>query len=204
MSPAFDHLQKTLKKLPGLGYRSAERIALHLTLEKPQFVQELIDALQQASQNVKACSICGNLTEEAQCAICTSEHRDHETICVIDHVPDLYAIDRASVYKGAFHVLHGKLSPIQGVGPEDLNLESLAQRLASGEVKEVILALSNDLEGEATCHYIQNTIIKKAASSIKLTRIGFGLPSGGGVIYADAPTLKNAFEGRRFFSGVAI
>lgn len=198
LSPVFERLQKLLKKLPGLGYRSAERVALYLTLEKPEVSQELIAVLQEAGAMIKACDECGHLTEEPLCSICSSEDRDGDVICVVEHVPDLYAIDRASVYRGKYHVLHGKLSPLQGVHPGDLNLQSLKKRLESELVGEVILALSNDVEGEATCHYIQKNILNDfLARGGVITRIGFGLPSGGGVVYADTQTLKSAFQGRR-------
>ena len=114
---------------------------------------------------------------------------------MVEHVPDLIAIERSAAWKGQYHVLHGKLSPIHGVGPEDLNLQSLKARLESGEITEFVLALSNDIEGQATCHYIQEEIVGQRP--IKVTRIGFGLPSGGGVTYADSVTLRSALEGRR-------
>jgi recombination protein RecR len=119
----------------------------------------------------------------------------YSKICVVEHVPDLIAIERSAAWKGQYHVLHGKLSPIHGIGPEQLNLESLRKRIEVGEVQEFVLALSNDIEGQATCHYIQEEVI--ADRSIKVTRIGFGLPSGGGVTYADSVTLRSALDGRR-------
>jgi len=119
-------------------------------------------------------------------------------VCVVEHVPDLSAIERSGSYRGVYHVLHGKLSPIGGVGPEDLNFAPLLQRIAEGEVTELILALSNDVEGEATCHYLTEQLPKDG--QVKVSRIGFGLPSGGGVLYADAVTLKSALEGRRNYS----
>ena len=197
MTPSFEKLQKTLKKLPGLGYRSAERIALHLTVEKPSLLPELIAALEEASRKIKRCSQCGNLSEEDYCSICQSPNRTQDVICVIEQVPDLAAIERSGAYRGLYHVLHGKLAPIHGIGPEDLNFEGLERRLAKEDVSELILALSNDIEGEATCHYIQETLI--GDRPVKVTRIGFGLPSGGGIVYADSVTLKSALEGRRDF-----
>jgi recombination protein RecR len=198
MTPALEHLQKQLKRLPGVGYRSAERIALHLLVEKPQQLPELVNALQAAAQSVRRCSRCGNLAEEELCPICADERRATGQLCVVENVPDLAAIERSGAYRGLYHVLHGKLSPIRGVAPEDLNLASLLARLDSGEVSELILALSNDVEGEATCHYLTERL--PAGGRVKVTRIGFGLPSGGGVLYADAVTLKSALEGRRAYS----
>ncbi|MBC7368896.1 MAG: recombination protein RecR [Undibacterium sp.] len=198
MTPAFERLQKQLKQLPGLGYRSAERIALHLLVEKPTQLSMLVTALEEAAQSVRRCERCGNIAEGAQCAICADERRDRSVVCVVEHVPDLVALERSGAYRGSYHVLHGKLSPIQGVGPEQLNLESLRARIDTGEVAELILALSNDVEGEATCHYLTEHLPPEGA--VKVTRIGFGLPSGGGVLYADSVTLKSALDGRRSYS----
>ena len=197
MTPALEQLQKQLKQLPGIGYRSAERIALHLLVEKPGRLPELVAAMQSAAQTVRRCRVCGNLAEEERCPICADERRATGQVCVVENVQDLAAIERSSAYRGRYHVLHGKLSPIRGVAPEDLNLTSLLQRVAGGEIAELVLALSNDVEGEATCHYMVERLPK---SGVKITRIGFGLPSGGGVLYADGVTLKSALEGRRDYS----
>jgi len=194
VTPALEQLQKLLKQLPGIGYRSAERIALHLLVEKPARLPELVAALEAAAKNVRRCSCCGNLSEEELCPVCGDERRRTGQVCVVEYVTDLAAIERSGAYRGRYHVLHGKLSPIRGVAPEDLNLAALFQRIASGEITELILALSNDVEGEATCHYLTERLPR---SGLKVTRIGFGLPSGSGVLYADAVTLKSALEGRR-------
>jgi len=198
MTPALEHLQKQLKQLPGVGYRSAERMALHLLVEQPQKLPELVNALQAAAKSVRRCTRCGNLAEEELCAVCADERRANGQVCVVENVPDLAAIERSGAYRGLYHVLHGKLSPIRGVGPENLNLAPLLERLSSGDISELILALSNDVEGEATCHYLTDRLPKDGA--VKVTRIGFGLPSGGGVLYADPVTLKSALEGRRTYS----
>lgn len=195
MTPAFEKLQKHLKQLPGLGFRSSERIALHLLVEKPERLPALVTALQEAAGSVRRCTRCGNLAEGELCDICADEKRDRSAVCVVEHVPDLIAIERSGAFRGIYHVLHGKLSPMHGVGPGDLNLDSLRARIAAGEVAELILALPNDVEGEATCHYITEHL--PPDRQVKTTRIGFGLPSGGGVLYADAVTLKSALEGRR-------
>jgi recombination protein RecR len=197
VTPAFEKLQKHLKQLPGVGYRSAERIALHLLVERPERLPALVDALQSAAAVVRRCDRCGNLAEGERCAICADERRSSEVVCVVEHVPDLVAIERSGAFRGTYHVLHGKLSPIQGVGPEHLNLASLVARIEAGEIHELILALSNDVEGEATCHYLVDRV---PAGQVKVTRIGFGLPSGGGVLYADSVTLKSALDGRRSYS----
>ncbi len=195
MTPAFERLQKHLKQLPGLGFRSSERIALHLLVEKPARLPELVRALEEAAASVRRCPRCGNLAEGEACAICADERRDPGIVCVVEHVPDLVAIERSGAFRGRYHVLHGKLSPMHGVRPEDLNLAALQRRIASGEVQELILALPNDVEGEATCHYITEHLPKEPA--VRTSRIGFGLPSGGGVLYADAVTLRSALEGRK-------
>ncbi len=195
MTPAFEKLQKQLKQLPGLGYRSSERIALHLLVEKPAQLPALVAALEDAAKSVRRCALCGNLAESETCGICADERREQSIVCVVEHVPDLVAIERSGAFRGTYHVLHGKLSPIQGVGPDDLNLAALRARIEAGEVTELILALPNDVEGEATCHYLTETLT--VGRELKATRIGFGLPSGGGVLYADSVTLKSALEGRR-------
>jgi recombination protein RecR len=197
MTPAYDSLLQQLKRLPGLGYRSAERVAMHLLVEKPDAMGELLDAMVGAREAVRRCQTCGNMAESEQCAVCEDERRDANTICVVEHVPDLIAIERSSAWKAQYHVLHGKLSPIHGVGPEQLNFQTLQARIEFGEVTELVLALSNDIEGQATCHYIQEELVQNRP--IKVSRIGFGLPSGGGVTYADSVTLRSALEGRRTY-----
>lgn len=197
MAGAFDGLVARLKRLPGIGHRSAERIAVHLLVGRPEELNQLVDALAGAGRSIRRCGQCGNLAEETLCSICLDPRRRPEVICVVEGVPDLVAIERAESFHGLYHVLHGKLSPIHGIGPGQLNLESLGRRLEGGEVAELILALGNDIEGEATCHYITEHL---GIGKVKVTRIGFGLPSGGGVLYADSVTLKNALEARRSYS----
>jgi recombination protein RecR len=195
---AFEKLQQALRKLPGVGYRSSERIALHLLLGRPDELEALVAALGEARRSVRRCSRCGNLSEDLLCGVCTDTRRDHRSVCVVESVPDLVAIERSGSWRSGYHVLHGKLSPLHGVGPDDLNLASLIARIEAGEVDEIVLALPNDVEGEATCHYLQEHL--PAGRSLRVTRIGFGIPSGGGVLYADSVTLKNALDGRRAFS----
>lgn len=198
MTPAYDQLVQILKKLPGLGFRSAEKVALHVLVERPEKVQELAHALVQASQEVRRCEVCGNLTEAARCSICDSEVRQKQVVCVVESIPDLVAIEKSGAYDGRYHVLFGKLSPLKGVGPEHLNLETFWPRFESEEWQEVVLALSNDLEGEATCHWLQEQI-RERHPNIRVSRIGFGLPSGSALLFADGPTLKSALAGRREF-----
>ncbi len=198
MASAFESLQAQLKKLPGIGFRSAERIALHLLVEKPEQLPALVEALRTAAAAVRRCRRCGQLAEAELCSICADERRDHGLVCVVEHVPDLVALERSGAHRGGYHVLHGKLSPISGVGPEQLNFASLLERVGRGEVRELILALSNDVEGEATCHYLTSRL--PPSGEVKVSRIGFGLPSGGGVLYADSVTLRSALDGRRSYS----
>lgn len=195
---AYEELQQILKRLPGLGYRSAERIALELLVENRERGEALRLALGRALERTRACPECGNLSEDGLCEICLDGSRNRRLLCIVERVPDLRSMERAGAYRGLYHVLHGKLSPLQGVGPESLNLGSLAERLRGEEIEEVILALSNDVEGEATCHYLQEELI--AGAGLSASRIGFGLPSGGGIPFADPTTLRSALEGRRRFS----
>jgi len=198
VTTAFEKLQQALRKLPGIGYRSSERIALHLLVGKPDQVEPLIAALQEGATSIRRCTRCGNLSEDTLCGICSDPKRDHRSVCVVENVSDLVAIERSGSWRSAYHVLHGKLSPLHGVGPEDLNISSLAARIEAAEVDELVLALSNDVEGEATCHYLQELLA--SARGVRVTRIGFGIPSGGGVLYADPVTLKIALESRRAFT----
>jgi len=202
VSSSLERLQQAFKQLPGLGYRSAERIAVHLLAEKPERLPALVEALQEAASRIGRCPQCGHLSERNQntqpslCDICSDSTRDSTQLCILEQIPDLLAMERASAYRGQYHVLHGKLSPVHGVGESDLNLKTLQRRLAEGDFTEVILALSNEIEGEATCHYLREEILSPYPS-LKISRIGFGLPSGSGLLYADATTLKSALEGRR-------
>jgi recombination protein RecR len=198
MTPAFERLQQQLKQLPGVGYRSAERMALHLLVGKPGALPVLINALEEAARSVRRCQRCGNLAETEHCALCADERRDQGIVCVVENIPDLVALERSGAYRGVYHVLHGKLSPIHGIGPGELNLATLLSRVQAGEVRELILALSNDVEGEATCHYLTEHL--PVGGAVQVTRIGFGLPSGGGVLYADSVTLKSALDARREYS----
>jgi recombination protein RecR len=198
VTTAFEKLQQALRKLPGVGYRSSERIALHLLIGKPDQLPSLVAALEEAARSIHRCTRCGNLSEASLCPICDDPRRDHRSVCVVENVPDLVAIERSGSWRSVYHVLHGKLSPLHGVGPDDLNISALLARIEAGEVDELVLALSNDVEGEATCHYIQGHL--PAGRGVSVTRIGFGIPSGGGVLYADSVTLKSALEGRRAFS----
>ncbi|MFW5882934.1 MAG: recombination mediator RecR [Verrucomicrobiota bacterium] len=195
MSPVYEALIKRLKQLPGLGARSAERVALHLLVEKPDRLPGLLEDLRAASEKLHRCPRTGNLTEDELDPIYADPARDRQTVCVVEQVPDVFALERSAAFRGTYHVLHGKLSPIHGVGAEALFIEPLRQRIEEDNVTELILALANDVEGEATCHYLREELVGERA--IKVSRIGFGLPSGGGILYADSVTLRSALEGRR-------
>ena len=195
MNNSYDTLLSHLRKLPGLGYRSAERIAIHLLTDRKQSGNDLVRALEEAQTQLSACEDCGNLSEDKLCEICQNPSRMKQAICIVENVLDLMAIERAGTWNGMFHVLSGKLSPIHGVLPEHLNFKSLINRIGRDSIDEVIFALSNDIEGNATCHYIQDLL--STFPEIKFTQVGFGLPSGGGVTFADASTLKSAFDGRK-------
>jgi len=201
VTAAFDKIRQILRRLPGLGSRSAERIALHLLVEHPERCAELIEALRDASMRISRCGVCGNICERVEgaedliCGICADSSRARNTVCVVEQVPDLLAMEKSGAYRGVYHVLHGKLSPVQGIGPEQLNMSALRHRVEAGGVEELILALSNDIEGEATCHFIREQIL--AGGAARVSRIGFGLPSGAGIGYADSTTLRSALESRR-------
>lgn len=201
MTPSFDKLRQTLRRLPGLGIRSAERIALHLVVEQPERCAELIEALREASTHIARCGVCGNICDAPRegetpvCEICANVTRDGRVVCVVETVPDLIAIEKSGAYKGVYHVLFGRLSPVKGVGAGNLNLQALRDRVQAGGIDELILALANDIESEATCHYIREQVV--ADKPVKISRIGFGLPSGANIGYADATTLRSALDSRR-------
>ncbi len=197
-SPAFDEVCARLKRLPGLGHRSAERLALHLLVERREALEPLLESLRLAAARLRPCPITGNLTEGETCPIWADTRRDRAQVCIVEQVPDLLAVERAGAFRGVYHVLQGKLSPLRGIGPDQLNLPPLRARLRDGSIREVILALSNDIEGQATCHYLHEEILREQPGTT-LTRIGFGLPSGSGLTFADAATLRSALDSRRSF-----
>lgn len=198
MSTSFDNLKNALKKLPGMGAKSAERMAVFLTLENRKHASDIADAIQSALRHVTPCPVCMGLSEDGKiCDICADNSRSDKSVCVVEKSADIDAIEKSGAWRGKYHVLGGKLSPLKKVGPEKLNLASLSNRLAEGEIEEIILALSNDIEGEATCHYIQERII--SSRPIRLTRIGFGLPSGSQLGFADSGTIKSAIDSRKNF-----
>lgn len=183
-----------LSKLPGIGGKSAQRLAFHLLSLPDKDALALAEAITDAKQNMKYCSVCGNLTDVDPCGICSDSQRDPNVICVVESPRDVSAMERIREFSGLYHVLHGAISPMDGIGPDDINLKSLILRLQQNDVREVIMATNPNIEGEATAMYIAR-LLKPAG--IKVTRIAHGIPVGGDLEYADEITLSKAMEGRR-------
>jgi len=186
-------LTEALSRLPGIGPRSAERLALYLAQSDPEAIRHLAQTLIETRDRIRTCSICGALTEKEPCAICDDARRDASTLCVVEHPVDIFTMEKAGPFKGKYHVLGGKISPQNGVEPEDLRITQLESRL-NGSIREVILALSTDVEGDATGFYLAKRLAGKGA---KISRIAYGLPAGSGLEFADEVTLSRALEGRR-------
>lgn len=187
-------LISALSKLPGVGPRSAERIALHLVQTDAAAVESLADTMLSAREKIKFCEICGSLTEQSPCSICMDNRRDASLVCIVERAVDILSIEKANSFRGKFHVLGGKISPLDGVEPEDLRIVELETRLAKEPVKEIIIALGTDVEGDATSSYLAKRL---ARPNLKISRIAYGLPAGSGLEFADELTLSRALEGRR-------
>ena len=183
-----------LSKLPGIGGKTAQRLAFHILSQDDRDAFALAEAILDAKKNMKYCTVCGNLTDVDPCSICSDPARDQSVICVVESPRDVSAMERIREFQGLYHVLHGAISPMDGIGPEDINLKQLIVRLQQHDVKEVILATNPNIEGEATAMYTAR-LIKPAG--IKVTRIAHGVPVGGDLEYADEITLSKAMEGRR-------
>ena len=183
-----------LSQLPGVGPRSAERMALHLVQAESAQVRHLAEAMLSARERIRFCEVCGALTEKTPCAICEDARRDDSLVCVVEKAVDILSLEKSGTYRGKFHVLGGKISPLDGVDPDDLRIADLERRLASEPIREAIIALGTDVEGDATSHYLAKRL---ARSGLKISRIGFGLPAGSGLEFADELTLNRALEGRR-------
>jgi len=183
-----------LGRLPGVGPKSAQRIAFHILQTDPIDVRRLAEVLLEVKQKVTFCSVCGNVAEQETCRICRDQRRDPSVICVVEESKDVVAIERTREFRGRYHVLGGAISPIEGVGPDDLRIRELMTRLADGVVTEVILATDPNLEGEATATYLTRLL---RPMGLRVTRLASGLPVGGDLEYADEVTLGRAFEGRR-------
>jgi recombination protein RecR len=193
-APQVGRLIEELNKLPGIGPKTAQRLTFFLLRAPQEQAQALVEAIQAVKEKVGLCSICQNITEADPCLICRNNQRDHSIICVVEEPLDILALERSQSYKGLYHVLHGVISPMDGVGPEDLKIRELLTRLKSSETTEVILATNPNLEGEATAMYLQRLI---SPLGIKLTRLARGLPFGSALEYADEVTLARALEGRQ-------
>ncbi len=190
----IEKLIKAVAKLPALGTRSARRIVLQLLKKRDTQLLPLIEALQDVADNIKTCPICGNFDTEEPCSICTSSSRDGKTLCVVQDVADLWAMERVGFYKGKYHVLGGVLSALEGVTPEDLNLASLPQRIANEQIEEVILALPATVDGQITTHYILSKI---KDSGVKVTTLAQGIPVGAELDYMDDGTIQLALSSRK-------
>ncbi len=187
-------LVAALGRLPGIGPRSAERLALYLVQSEAGQVKQLAQALLDAREKIELCDTCGALTESQPCALCTDDRRDATILCVVETAVDVINVDKSGAFNGRFHVLGGKISPLNGVEPEDLRIAELDQRVEQGGVGEIIIALGTDVEGDATSNYLAQRLTAKGA---KVTRIAHGLPAGSGLEFADELTLSHALEGRR-------
>lgn len=191
---AIQDLIDALGRLPGIGPKSAQRIAFHILQSESETAAALVDAIRTVKERVKFCTECGNVSEEAQCRICRDPRRENTSICVVEESKDVIAIERTREFRGKYHVLGGAISPIDGVGPDQLRIRELMVRLADSAVTEIILATDPNLEGEATATYLARLI---KPLGLKVSRLASGLPVGGDLEYADEVTLGRAFEGRR-------
>ena len=187
----------TLGKLPGVGPRSAERLALHIVQSDATEVKQLAQTLVQAREKIRMCLICGSLTEAEICSICSDARRDSSLVCLIERAVDIISIEKSGTYHGKYHVLGGKISPLNGVEPEDLRIAELESRLKKEPIKEIVIALGTDVEGDATSHYLAKRL---GRAGLKVTRIAHGLPAGSGLEFADELTLTHAMAGRREMS----
>ena len=193
-SPTIERLIENFEKLPSIGHKTATRLAFHMLNLKEEDTKEFINSIIEAKKNLKYCSKCFNITDTDPCPICSSPKRDQSTICVVEDVKDVVAMEKSHEFKGVYHVLHGSISPMNGIGPEDIKIKELLERLKDVDVKEIIIATNPRVEGEATAIYLSKLI---KPIGIKVTRIAHGIPVGGDLEYTDEVTLSKALEGRR-------
>lgn len=193
-SKPLAHLIEELQKLPGIGPKSAQRLAFHLLKQPDGDVKRLAQSLVDAKEQIRLCSVCSNLSVNDPCELCAHPTRDVSTVCVVAEPKDLVAVERTKEYKGRYHVLQGLISPMDGVGPDQLKIKELLDRVGSGEIQEIILAINPTIEGEVTTLYLSRML---KPLGVRVTRIAFGLPMGGDLEYADEMTLVKALEGRR-------
>lgn len=193
-SPTIERLIENFEKLPSIGHKTATRLAFHILNLNQDGVNEFISSIIEAKKNLKYCSKCFNITDVDPCHICSSVKRDQSIICVVEDVKDVVAMEKTHEFKGVYHVLHGSISPMNGIGPEDIRIKELLERLKDIDVKEIIIATNPRVEGEATAIYLSKLI---KPIGIKVTRIAHGIPVGGDLEYTDEVTLSKALEGRR-------
>ena len=191
---SISELTAALSKLPGVGPRSAERIALHLVQTDVPVVRHLAEVILRAREKIHFCTTCGALTEKSPCAICDDPRRDPAIVCLVERAVDILSVEKSGSFRGKFHVLGGKISPLDGVDPEDLRIAELEQRLLQEPIRELIIALGTDVEGDATSYYLAKRFQR---ASLKISRIAYGLPAGSGLEFSDELTLNRALEGRR-------
>ncbi len=193
-SPTIERLIESFEKLPSIGHKTATRLAFYMLNQSKEATDEFINSIIEAKKNLKYCSKCFNITDTDPCPICASPKRDQSTICVVEDVKDVVAMEKTHEFKGVYHVLHGSISPMNGIGPEDIKIKELLERLKDTDVKEIIIATNPRVEGEATAIYLSKLI---KPIGIKVTRIAHGIPVGGDLEYTDEVTLSKALEGRR-------
>ena len=193
-SPSIEKLIEAFEKLPSIGNKTAARLAFYILNASQEETNEFVEAIVNAKKNLKYCSICYNISDTDPCEICSNAGRDKSVICVVEDVKDIVAMEKTHEFKGLYHVLHGSISPMNGVGPDDIKLKELLSRLMEGKVKEIILATNPRVEGEATAMYISKLV---KPLGVKVTRIAHGIPVGGDLEYTDEVTLSKALEGRR-------
>jgi recombination protein RecR len=193
-SPSIEKLIESFEKLPSIGHKTAARLAFYILNSSEEETKEFVNSILEAKKNLKYCSKCYNISDTDPCQICGNAKRDQSIICVVEDVRDIVAMERTHEFKGVYHVLHGSISPMNGVGPEDIKIKELLARLMDGQVKEVILATNPRVEGEATAMYISKLI---KPLGVRATRIAHGIPVGGDLEYTDEVTLMKALEGRR-------
>ena len=190
----LDRLVEQFERLPGLGKKTARRLAYYVVTRQDNMAQNFSEALLEAKEKIKYCSVCQNLTDGEVCSICGSNDRDRSIICVVEDAQDVMAFERTREYKGLYHVLHGVISPLDGIGPDQLKIRELMTRLSSGEVTEIVVATNPTVEGEATASYISRLV---KSMEIKVSRLAYGIPVGSDLEYADEVTLSRALEGRK-------
>ena len=191
---ALDNLIEKFASRPGIGYKSAQRLAFHILAQTDEDAFAFADAITEAKRTVHCCRICQNLTDMDECSICTDMRRDRSTVCVVADPKDVAAIERTREYNGLYHVLHGVISPMNRIGPDDIKIKELMSRVSDGEIKEIIMATNPDTEGETTAKYISRLL---KPFGVRVTRLAYGIPVGGNLEFADDATLLRAIEGRQ-------